>query len=553
MDKRFEGKSPERILEMLTLEQKCGQLVSTGIGCWEECETAMEHHVGNLSVVYGHDAESLSRFKADMERLQREADIPFFIGVDMETGVGQTVHDRSIATEFAEQMAIGAIADLKDAERLAYEEGRVVSQQASYLGWNVCFGPVVDVNINPENPITNIRSFGEDPDIVAALAAAYIKGLQSDGRLIGTAKHFPGAGMQFSDSHFALEKTRTTKEEMENIHLKPFKKAIEAGVGGLMCNHAIYDMYDAENVATLSKAVMTDLLRGELGFEGVMYTDAMGMAGMTESEKNGGNPHMGTIRAITAGCDVILGPNDAWNAPAGLAQAVRDGILDEEIVNRACLRVLKQKYALGLFSSEKRADVPKRDGWAVAREIAKKSVTLIRDRKNAVPADFEGKKVMVMEPTHPANRLSFGLYSNMTLIKETLAKYVPQAQLALFAPDATDEQIADLAKQAKDADIVVFGTSFRSRSGQVGLMTERQLEALKAVHSANPKMIAVVSNPYVASQLPFVDEIVCCYSTSSVAVEAAVNVITGREKALGVLRETIPEELHNEVEIVFHG
>lgn len=553
MDKRFEDKTPEQILEMLTLEQKCGQLVSTGIGCWEECETAMEHHVGNLSVIYGHDAEALARFKADMERLQRKADIPFFIGVDMETGVGQTVHDRSIATEFAEQMAIGAIADLKDAERLAYEEGRVVSQQASYLGWNICFGPVVDVNINPENPITNIRSFGEDPDIVATLAAAYIKGLQSDGRLIGTAKHFPGAGMQFSDSHFALEKTRTTKEEMENIHLKPFKKAIEAGVGGLMCNHAIYDMYDAENVATLSKAVMTDLLRGELGFEGVMYTDAMGMAGMTESEKNCGNPHMGTIRAITAGCDVILGPNDAWNAPAGLAQAVRDGILDEEIVNKACLRVLKQKYALGLFSSEKREDVPKRDGWSVAREIAKKSVTLIRDRKNAVPIDFEGKKVMVMEPTHPANRLSFGLYSNMTLIKETLAKYVPQAQLALFAPDATDEQIAELAKQAKAADIVVFGTSFRSRSGQVGLMTKRQLDALKAVHAANPNMIAVVSNPYVASQLPFVDEIVCCYSTSSVAVEAAVDVIIGKEKALGVLRETIPEEMHNEVEIVFHG
>ena len=553
MDKRFEDKTPEQILEMLTLEQKCGQLVSTGIGCWEECETAMEHHVGNLSVIYGHDAEALARFKADMERLQREADIPFFIGVDMETGVGQTVHDRSIATEFAEQMAIGAIADLKDAERLAYEEGRVVSQQASYLGWNICFGPVVDVNINPENPITNIRSFGEDPDIVATLAAAYIKGLQSDGRLIGTAKHFPGAGMQLSDSHFALEKTRTTKEEMENIHLKPFKKAIEAGVGGLMCNHAIYDMYDAENVATLSKAVMTDLLRGELGFEGVMYTDAMGMAGMTESEKNCGNPHMGTIRAITAGCDVILGPNDAWNAPAGLAQAVRDGILDEEIVNKACLRVLKQKYALGLFSSEKREDVPKRDGWSVAREIAKKSVTLIRDRKNAVPIDFEGKKVMVMEPTHPANRLSFGLYSNMTLIKETLAKYVPQAQLALFAPDATDEQIAELAKQAKAADIVVFGTSFRSRSGQVGLMTKRQLDALKAVHAANPNMIAVVSNPYVASQLPFVDEIVCCYSTSSVAVEAAVDVIIGKEKALGVLRETIPEEMHNEVEIVFHG
>ena len=215
--------------------------------------------------------------------------------------------------------------------------------------------------------------------------------------------------------------------------------------------------------------------------------------------------------------------------------------------------VLKQKYALGLFSSEKREDVPKRDGWAVAREIAKKSVTLMRNRKNAIPFDFEGKKVIVLEPTHPANRLSFGLYTNMTLIKETLAQYVPQAQLTLFSPDASDEQIAEIAAQAKEADVVVFGTSFRSRSGQVGLLTDRQLAALKAVHDVNPNMIAVVSNPYVISQLPFIDEAICCYSTSSVAVEAAVNVLIGKEKALGVLRETIPEEMHNEVEIVFHG
>ena len=360
----------------------------------------------------------------------------------------------------------------------------------------------------------------------------------------------------------------TTAPQGTSGETKATVKTAKDGVLTMVTNAEFppYEYYDGDKIVGID-AEVAQLIAEKLGLTleivdgdfnavvpGVQSNKYdMGMAGMTESEKNCGNPHMGTIRAITAGCDVILGPNDAWNAPAGLAQAVRDGILDEEIVNKACLRVLKQKYALGLFSSEKREDVPKRDGWSVAREIAKKSVTLIRDRKNAVPIDFEGKKVMVMEPTHPANRLSFGLYSNMTLIKETLAKYVPQAQLALFAPDATDEQIAELAKQAKAADIVVFGTSFRSRSGQVGLMTERQLDALKAVHAANPNMIAVVSNPYVASQLPFVDEIVCCYSTSSVAVEAAVDVIIGKEKALGVLRETIPEEMHNEVEIVFHG
>lgn len=551
MNQKFQGKTPEEILQMLTLEQKCGQLISTGIGCWEECETCLEHNIGNITCVYGHDMDDLMRMKSDMEKLQQKADVPFFVAVDMETGVGQTVHEKTIATEFPEQMALGAIADFEEAKRLAYEEGKIVAQEASYIGWNVTFGPVVDVNVNPENPITNIRAFGETADVVSALAAEYIRGLQEDGRNIGTAKHFPGAGMQFQDSHFALEKTTTTKEQMDTIHLVPFKKAIEAGVGGMMCNHAIYDMYDAKNVATCSKAVMTDLLRGELGFEGVMYTDAMGMAGLTESEKNGNNPHLGTIRAIAAGCDVILGPNDAWNAPAGVAQAVRDGLLDEEIVNKACLRVLKQKYKMGLFTNEKRPDLPKRNGWDVAKEIAEKSVTLIKDTNNNVPYNFDGKKVMVMEPTHPAKRLSYGLYSNMTLVKETLAQYVP-CDLTLFAPDVDEEQTKEFVAKAKEADVVVFGTSFRSRSGQVGLLTEEQLKALKAVHEVNPNMIAVISNPYVAAQLPFIDSIVCCYSTSSVAVQAAVDVIVGKIKAQGVLRETLPEKIEREVKIISH-
>ena len=556
MNSKYAGKTPEEILDMLSVKQKVGQLLSTGICCWEECETTMKSGVGNITAVWGHDKEALDRFKQDIARLQAEADIPYFVAVDMETGVGQTVHDKSIATEFAEQMAIGAIADMEDAKRLAYEEGRVVASEASALGWNVAFCPVVDVNVNPENPITNIRSYGETGQIVATLACEYIRGLQEGGLVMGTAKHYPGGGMQFTDSHFSLEKTKTTKEEMENVHLYPFRKASEAGVGGMMCNHAIYDMYDADNIATTSYAIMTKLLREDIGFEGVMYTDAMGMAGLTEQEKGDAdvNPHLSTIRAINAGCDVILGPYDAWAAPDALVKAVEDGVLSMDAVNRACLRVLKAKYNLGLFDYENRKPLPKMDGWSVAREIAKKSVTLIKNKNDLVPYNFEGKKVLVLEPSHPADRLSFGLYSNITLIKGALEKYVPQAQLAHFSADITEEQAAELAEKAASADVVVFGTSFRSRSGQVGLLTAAQVDALRRIHDANPCMIAVVSNPYVSAQLGFVDSIVCCYSTSAVAVEAAVDVLVGREKALGVLRETIPEHLDgSKVNIVDHG
>ena len=551
MNKKYIGKTPEEILSMMTLREKVAQTIVTGIGNIEEGKMVAERGFGGISAIWGHDKESMKRFRKDVDELQEISDIPLLIGTDMETGIGQIVHDPELATEFPEQMALGAIADLKEAKRLAYEEGRTISAEAVNMGWNFTYTPVVDVNNNASNPITNIRSIGEDAEKVSILTGELIKGIQDSGHMVATAKHFPGAGMQNNDSHFSLEETKADKDEMNKVHLYSFRKAIENGVKCIMCNHAIYPMYDEVNVATTSKAIMTDLLRNEMKFEGITITDAMGMAGVTAQD--GDNKNMGTIRAIAAGNDLILGPYDAWNVQDALVDAVEKGLLSEERVNEAVLRILKIKESIGLFNQNK--EMPERlDGWAVAKEIAKKSVTLIKDSKNLIPVNFSSlKKVMVLEPTHPAKRLDFGLYTNMTLIHETLKKVAHQAELALFSQDATKEEEQALVAQAKESDIVIVGTSFRSRSGQVGLLTQRQLEILKAIHTVNPNIIAVISNPYVSAQLDFIDTIVCCYSTSRVAVDAAVNVLYGKEKALGVLPVTIPKKLNTEhIQILSH-
>lgn len=550
MNPKYRGKSPEEILSMMTLQEKAGQVIVVGLETWEEFERAMHKGIGTISAV-AHTEEEAERFRENVARLQREADIPFLVGVDMETGVGQIVHAKNLATEFAEQMALGAIADPEDAKRLAYEEGRVIASEGSALGWNVCYNPVVDVNINPENPITNIRSVGEDPKQVAEITCALIRGIQEGHRMVALAKHFPGAGMQGADSHFALEKTKATREEMEKTHLYPFRKAIEAGVRGMMCNHAIYPMLDDKSVATLSRKIMNDLLREEMGFDGVMYTDAMAMEGLKAQAET---MHISeTVLAISAGCDLLLGPKEGWDAPDVIVKAVQDGDLPEERLNDSVLRVLKVKQWLGLFDEENRKPLPRMDGWAVAREISRKSITVLKDNDGLLPYDFAGKKVLVIEPKHPARDMQVGNYTNLTLIQESLARFVPQAELALFSPDINKEQEAELVRRAKEADVVIVGTSFRSRSGQVGMLTRQQLDALYAVHEVNPNVIAVVSNPYVTAQLKFIGTVLCCYSTSQVAVEAAVDVLIGKEKALGKQRVTIPEKLKNEVVILYHG
>ncbi|MBM3270226.1 MAG: hypothetical protein FJZ01_21540, partial [Candidatus Sericytochromatia bacterium] len=269
--------------------------------------------------------------------LQEASPHPLLIASDIEWGAGQQVAG---ATLLPCLMAIGATGD----EAAAYEAGRITAVEARAAGINWAFAPVADVNVNPRNPIINIRSFGEDPRQVARLVAAWVRGAQEHG-LLATAKHFPGHGDTETDSHSRLPTIRAEAPRLAEVELPPFEAAIEAGVGAIMTGHLAVPALDPSGLpATLSRPIMTDLLRGRLGFGGLLVTDALIMGGIaaewTEEDA--------VAAALDAGCDMLLMPRDAAAAHDAVVAAVEAGKVSEARLREAVARIDAATARLGL-------------------------------------------------------------------------------------------------------------------------------------------------------------------------------------------------------------
>jgi len=535
LKKEYIGKSASEILSMLTLREKVAQTIVPAYYNHDQGREALKNGVGGVWPVC-HSKSTGLEFAADMAELNELSDIPLFITCDMETGTGQVIHD-GLCTEFPEFMSYSGIADIEEAERLAYLQGKAMANEAMSLGWNMTPTPVVDVNINPYNPITNIRSCGDDPERVTRIVTAMIRGMQEAG-IIPMAKHFPGAGMQKFDSHFGCERITVTEQEMDEIHLKPFKAAIDMDLRCIMTNHAIYETYDKENVSTLSKAIMTDLLRVKLGYKNLVMTDAMEMQGVTEQGKGA----EAAIKALAAGNDLILAPSGGFNVIDEIVKVVEDGNFDVGIIDAACLRILEGKAWQGLFDGAKKNRVkPDGSNWELAKEIAVKSATIIRDEKNLLPMKKDGT-TLVIEPAHPRKLLDYGLYTNTTMIYDILNKQLPNVKFELFKGEVEEMEKQFLIESAKQADTVIVSTSFRSYAGQVGLLTQKQVDTLKAVSEANRNIIAVTANPYASAQIPFIGTVLCGYSTAKVVVQVVADILTGKRSAQGQLTLKMPDE-----------
>ncbi|NIP83464.1 MAG: beta-N-acetylglucosaminidase, partial [Gemmatimonadetes bacterium] len=282
-------------------------------------------------------------------------------------------------------MALGAAGS----DRLAYELGRVVGREARAVGVHINFGPVLDVNSNPANPIINTRSFGEDPALVARLGAAYIRGAHDAG-LLTTAKHFPGHGDTSEDSHLELPVIGADRARMDAVELPPFQAAVREGVDAIMTAHIAVRGVLGEDAppATLSPYFMTGVLREELGFEGLLVTDAMTMGGVAD-EFGGGDEVL--IRALEAGADILLMPPDVGEAVEAVTGAVERGRLPEERLDASVRRILEAKARAGVHRSRtvdlEAVDevVGVRAHTELARQVAERSLTLVRDRSGLVP------------------------------------------------------------------------------------------------------------------------------------------------------------------------
>ncbi len=556
-----------RTLKKMTLEEKIGQLVVPGLnGVYTPLDSGAEEklerlvragHVGGFHVFGGAEAlppvllnpvygtSGGRTTKADplaiavlLNRLQRASANPLLVTADFEGGAGYIVAG---ATRLPRAMALGATRD----EGLAERAGRLAAGEGRALGVHVDFYPVVDVNNNPMNPIINIRSFGEDPAFVARMATAYMKGVQAGG-MLATAKHFPGHGDTATDTHLDLAVVEHPRERLDKVELVPFKAAIVAGVDAVMTTHIRLPALDPTEglPATLSRPIVTGLLRKELGFDGLVFTDSMSMYAIS---RRFGNDKAAAM-AVGAGVDVVLDPPDPDAALRGIREAVERGEIARVQLDRSVERLLRTKARLGLHRA-RTVDVEAvpaalggRAHEAVAAEVAAKAITLVKDDRAEVPLRLpRNARVLVLSVVDYASGWREGAPGRVFVPE--VKKRFPDAT-AIEVTDRTTAAEMDLIRAlARHCDAVVAATYVRiaAGSGRLGL-GEAQVALLEqlAADSARPLATVAFGSPYVGDLAPKVPAVLLTYEYGDAPEAAAVRAVCGEAPIGGKLPVTIP-------------
>ncbi|MGH9456667.1 MAG: glycoside hydrolase family 3 protein [Thermoanaerobaculia bacterium] len=540
---RAERRWVDRTLARMTVEEKVGQMllpVSNGSYKPDSSEewARIEHAIRDLHVggyhTFGGDPAGTAVL---LERMQRLSEVPLLITADLEGGLGYVSRG---ATRLPLAMAIGATGNPDFARRA----GEIAASEGRAVGIHVNYYPVVDVQNNPRNPIINIRSFGEDVESVSAMARAYIDGAQSAGQ-IATAKHFPGHGDVAQDSHLELPVLKLDRERLERIELPPFQAAIDSGVEAVMSAHIWVPAFEEREgiPSTLSRAVMTDLLRGEMGFEGLVFTDAMDMRGVSAHFEVGD----ATVRAIEAGADVVIFPPDLDVAHAAVVAAVRSGRLSEARLDTSVRRILEAKAKVGLHrgtgvdplavssivGSEAHRDA--------AQEMMDAAVTLVRNENGAVP--LRGSEDMAVLHVNLLDRSTGwreGPVGNV--FADELRRRFPRTVTVQIDDRSGAEEIAAVRKMAQLADAVVVNGFIRVAAYKGSIdMTPGQLELLRHMAGLEkPFVFTLFGSPYLLAAVPELPSYILTYDTHPAAERAAVRAITGEIPFRGKLPVSIP-------------
>ncbi len=540
-----------RTLAGLSLEEKAGQLIMPwvlgdfapeGSESHERIFSMIEKsRVGGVIMSVGTPFE----VAAKLNDLQNHAEIPLLVAADLETGAGfrmrGAIHmpgsiDLGGATNFPSLMAVGATGR----EELAYEMGRITAVEARAVGVHVPFAPVLDVNNNPDNPIINVRSFGEDPEKVAKMGIAFIRGVQENGA-IATGKHFPGHGDTEVDSHVALPVIHHDRARMDSVELRPFQEAIDAGMAAIMSAHISVPSLNGgvREPSTLSPLVLTHVLRDEMGFEGIVFTDAMDMSAISRQHRSG----EAAVRALEAGADVILMPASVGDAVKGIVEAVEEGRITVERLDRSVLRILETKERLGLPERRTVAieEIPNTVGvpehTRLAEQIAQESITLLQNRRGLLPlAGTRTARVMSVSYRRPSDVLA-GRFFNRAL-RETYPRLVT-ADVDADTPDAVYD---GLKRRAGEQALVVVGTYVTSVnvSGSFTLPAELVDFIRHLDRTGVPHVVVSFGNPYLIMDFPDVQSYLLAWSGSEASQRAAARAILGESDIAGRVPTRIP-------------
>ena len=529
----------DKTMARMTLEEKVGQLIACRyagnfFSADSEALARMRDLVARYKVggmiVFGGDAYETAHLN---NALQSAAAIPLLIASDLERGTGTQITG---STLFPTIMGIGAA----DSEELAETMGRITALEGRALGIHVTYAPVVDVNINPDNPIINTRAIGEDPAQVARLATAFIRGCQANG-MIATAKHFPGHGDTDQDSHSLLPTITAGRDRLEKVELFPYRKVIESGVQAVMISHLSVPALDPtpNTPTTLSKAVVTDLLRGEMGFKGLIVTDAMEMGGVTTLYSD----TEATLRAILAGIDMVLLPLEPEKAIPFLIDAARSGKLPLARIDQSVRRILEAKARLGL-PENKLVDVDAlpaklgtREYLREARRAFEKATTLVKNAENVLPLESGEKSIAVL-----ALSSDFGDYYAGRTFADAVRKRAPKARIFYADSETGRESLDEAYSAAASADVVLCAvfSSLRAWKGSVGL-NPLHVDVINNLTGLDkPVVVANFGSPYLFRNFPDVDAYLCFYRNTAQAQEIAARAIFGEMDVNGKLPVSIP-------------
>ncbi len=552
-------------LKKLTVEQLVGQMIfaplnSTYLSSDSDQYEALvkllhESHIGGLiafggteavpnvmlnntygPVILGQPLEMASLFN----RLQSISALPLLTTSDFEWGVAMRVAG---ATKFPRAMAFGAAGD----PQLAYEAGKVVGLESRALGVHVNFGPVADVNNNPRNPVINIRSFGEDPARVGGMVNGWVRGLQEAG-MLATLKHFPGHGDTDVDSHLGLPIIAHPRARLDAVELPPFQSGVSAGAAGVMVAHMEMPAIDPEKrPATFSPVVIGDVLRGQMRFNGLIYSDSMKMAAITRMA----SPGEAAVRAVQAGIDVVLDSPDSAAAALALVAAVKDNTIPRARIESSVRRILEAKARLGLHRTRTvnldaaPLTVGGRKHEAIAQAVSDRSITLIKDERVMVPLPTPrtGSVMYLSVLDYPSGwRIAA---PSRTMIPELRARWAATESFEIS--DRTTPSELDMVRAlAAKYDAVVAGIFVRASSGSGRLDLAPQLEQfLKDIARATerreqPFVSVLFGNPYTAMGIPEAPAVMLTYDFSDGAERAAVKALAGEIPITGRLPIALP-------------
>jgi beta-N-acetylhexosaminidase len=566
----------EKTLHKMSVEEKVGQLFMI----WTRAQfmnvnspdyaqlrdTMNKYHVGSLAMTVRYEPPFLYRnepFEAAqlLNRLQSDSKLPLLIAADFEVGLSNRLHGVSA---FPNAMAIGATGRVDYAESF----GRITGLEARAVGIHWNFFPVADVNSNPDNPIINTRSFGEDPQQVGEMVSAYIQGAHASGMLT-TAKHFPGHGDTATDSHLGLAQVSGDRARLDSVELPPFRKAIAAGVDAVMVAHVTVPALDAKpnTVATVSPLVVTDLLKKDLGFHGIVVTDALDMGALTRLYA--ADIGREAVDAFQAGNDVLIIPPDLDAAVKAMVAAVRSGEIPQARLDESVLKILKLKASLGLNKARLvdlaalETAVGRPENITTGQQMADDAVTLVRQNGAVLPLKKAGTLAAALPYQNVGevrNHLLVIVFTDDVrleagrALERQIKARVPGADVIFTDPQLASAMADEILRASVEADKIVVAVYASPTAGKMvrakadgGVQNSVSLlddsaSLLRRILAANTAktIVVAVGNPYLAKDFPEVQNYLCTFSAAQVSELSAVKALFGEMEIHGHLPVTIP-------------